>query len=81
MQLEPAFVLVVDVMSASKGVNTVVNCAGIAAATKTLGKKGPHPLDTFQKVCSYVFEPADLYRPCERQWCALLSAAWRCFRF
>lgn len=36
--------------SFGKGVNTVVNCAGIAAATKTLGKKGPHPLDTFQKV-------------------------------
>lgn len=31
-------------------VNTVVNCAGIAIATKTLSKKGPHPLQPFAEV-------------------------------
>jgi 3-hydroxyacyl-CoA dehydrogenase/3-hydroxy-2-methylbutyryl-CoA dehydrogenase len=30
--------------------NTVVNCAGIGAAEKTLGKKGPHSLDNFMRV-------------------------------
>ena len=30
-------------------VNTVVNCAGIAYAIKTLGKKGPHPQDAFDR--------------------------------
>ncbi|CAE7900763.1 scu, partial [Symbiodinium sp. KB8] len=29
--------------------NTVVNCAGVAPAIKVLGKKGPHPLDKFEK--------------------------------
>ena len=28
----------------------VVNCAGIAIAKTTLGKKGPHPLDAFSRV-------------------------------
>ena len=28
----------------------LVNCAGIAIATKTTGKEGPHPLDQFAKV-------------------------------
>ena len=27
-----------------------INCAGIAIATKVLGREGPHPLDSFQKV-------------------------------
>eukprot|EP00735_Rhodelphis_limneticus_P005432 TRINITY_DN1726_c0_g1::TRINITY_DN1726_c0_g1_i1::g.25124::m.25124 TRINITY_DN1726_c0_g1::TRINITY_DN1726_c0_g1_i1::g.25124 ORF type:complete len:270 (+),score=103.52,sp/O02691/HCD2_BOVIN/58.75/1e-96,adh_short/PF00106.20/3.5e-28,adh_short_C2/PF13561.1/6.1e-15,KR/PF08659.5/4e-14,Epimerase/PF01370.16/5e-05,3Beta_HSD/PF01073.14/0.00011,NAD_binding_10/PF13460.1/0.027 TRINITY_DN1726_c0_g1_i1:43-810(+) len=31
-------------------VNTVVNCAGIAIANKTLGKQGPHTLDAFRNV-------------------------------
>eukprot|EP00349_Pseudokeronopsis_sp_Brazil_P003522 CAMPEP_0202972030 /NCGR_PEP_ID=MMETSP1396-20130829/32810_1 /ASSEMBLY_ACC=CAM_ASM_000872 /TAXON_ID= /ORGANISM="Pseudokeronopsis sp., Strain Brazil" /LENGTH=255 /DNA_ID=CAMNT_0049702023 /DNA_START=53 /DNA_END=820 /DNA_ORIENTATION=+ len=31
-------------------VNFAVNCAGIAIASKTLSKKGPHPLAQFQKV-------------------------------
>jgi 3-hydroxyacyl-CoA dehydrogenase/3-hydroxy-2-methylbutyryl-CoA dehydrogenase len=31
------------------GVNTVVNCAGIAFAIRTLGKKGAHPLELFKK--------------------------------
>lgn len=30
-------------------VNTVINCAGIAIAQKTLSKKGPHSLDDFTK--------------------------------
>ena len=33
-------------------VNTVVNCAGIAYAIKTLGKKGPHPQDAFERTLS-----------------------------
>lgn len=28
----------------------VVNCAGVAIATRTLSKKGPHPLEEFMKV-------------------------------
>jgi hypothetical protein len=32
-------------------VNVVVNCAGIAVAQRVLGKKGPHSLDAFLKVC------------------------------
>ena len=31
-------------------VNAVVNCAGIAIAVKTIGRKGPHPLDAFERV-------------------------------
>lgn len=30
--------------------NAVVQCAGIGVAAKVLGKKGPHPLEQFQKV-------------------------------
>jgi NAD(P)-dependent dehydrogenase (short-subunit alcohol dehydrogenase family) len=30
--------------------NTALNFAGIAVAMKTLGKKGPHPLDLYRKV-------------------------------
>ena len=30
--------------------NCVVNCAGIGIAKRTLTKKGPHPLDEFQKI-------------------------------
>ncbi|QGZ62185.1 3-hydroxyacyl-CoA dehydrogenase [Paraburkholderia acidisoli] len=30
----------------------LVNCAGIAPAAKTVGKDGPHPLDTFSKTIS-----------------------------
>lgn len=28
----------------------LVNCAGIATATKTVGKDGPHPLDLYRKI-------------------------------
>lgn len=31
-------------------INVAVNCAGIAIATRTLSKKGAHPLDAFSKV-------------------------------
>merc|ERR1719162_75612 len=31
-------------------VNTVINCAGIGIAMKTVSKKGAHPLDKFQRV-------------------------------
>lgn len=30
-------------------INACVNCAGIAPAATTIGKKGPHPLHTFQQ--------------------------------
>ena len=32
------------------GIHGVVNCAGIAIGEKTVGKNGPHRLDTFSKV-------------------------------
>lgn len=32
------------------GLNILVNCAGIGAALKTVGKEGPHPLDIFERV-------------------------------
>lgn len=31
------------------GINTAVNCAGIALGIKTVGRDGPHPLPAFQK--------------------------------
>ena len=30
-------------------INAAINCAGIAVAKKTLSKKGPHPLDDFER--------------------------------
>ncbi len=33
-----------------KGINVLVNCAGIAIARKTIGKDGVHPLDLYKKV-------------------------------
>ncbi len=35
--------------SAMGKITATVNCAGIAPAATTIGKKGPHPLHTFQK--------------------------------
>ncbi len=32
------------------GVTTVVNCAGVGVAMRTVSKRGPHPLDQFQRV-------------------------------
>ncbi len=32
------------------GLQGVINCAGIAIASKVIGRDGPHPLDTFSKV-------------------------------
>ncbi len=32
------------------GLNVVVNCAGVAWASRTVGKEGPHPLDLFESV-------------------------------
>ena len=32
------------------GLNGLVNCAGVGPARKVLGRKGPHPLDEFNKV-------------------------------
>ncbi len=43
----------IDAATSAMGKVTVaVNCAGIAPAAKTLGREGPHPLDTFQSVIS-----------------------------
>ena len=30
------------------GLSAVVNCAGVGVAMRTLSKKGPHPLESFQ---------------------------------
>ena len=32
------------------GLNVAVNCAGIGIAKRTITKKGPHPLEDFQRV-------------------------------
>lgn len=43
------------VMAAAQSLGTLrglINCAGIAPASKTVGKDGPHPLDLFQRVVS-----------------------------
>ena len=40
----------VDAALESGGLHGLVNCAGVASAEKVLGKKGPHPLDSFTKV-------------------------------
>ncbi|MBB6448550.1 NAD(P)-dependent dehydrogenase (short-subunit alcohol dehydrogenase family) [Geomicrobium halophilum] len=45
--VENAFAHVVDTFG---HLNTVVNCAGIGSAEKTVGSKGPHDLQTFSKV-------------------------------
>lgn len=40
-----------DLMEKQYGVvNTVVSCAGIAVASRTLSKRGPHSLEDFTKV-------------------------------
>ncbi|WP_454720179.1 MULTISPECIES: 3-hydroxyacyl-CoA dehydrogenase [Cupriavidus] len=40
---------VVDAATALGRLAGLVNCAGIATASKTVGKNGPHPLDAFDK--------------------------------
>ncbi|MGE4368082.1 MAG: 3-hydroxyacyl-CoA dehydrogenase [Burkholderiaceae bacterium] len=43
----------IAVIEAAKKLGPVfglVNCAGVAPASRTVGKNGPHPLDLFQKV-------------------------------
>jgi NAD(P)-dependent dehydrogenase (short-subunit alcohol dehydrogenase family) len=37
-------------LSAFEGLHVLVNCAGIAIAEKTIGKEGPHRLDSFARV-------------------------------
>lgn len=37
-------------LSAFEGLHVLVNCAGIAVAEKTIGKEGPHRLDSFARV-------------------------------
>ena len=32
------------------GLSVAVNCAGIGIAKRTLTKKGPHPLEEFQRI-------------------------------
>ena len=41
---------IAGVLEAFKAIHVVVNCAGIASATRTLGRSGPMPLDNFQLV-------------------------------
>jgi NAD(P)-dependent dehydrogenase (short-subunit alcohol dehydrogenase family) len=41
---------VVDAALAMGPLRGLVNCAGIAIGQKTVGKDGPHPLDSFQRV-------------------------------
>lgn len=43
-------VQVVNAARAHAPLRVLVNCAGIAPAARTLGKEGPHPLDTFERV-------------------------------
>ncbi len=40
---------VVDAAVAMGTLRGLINCAGVAPAVKTVGKDGPHPLDTFQR--------------------------------
>ena len=40
---------VVDAAQKLGRLSGLVNCAGIAVASKTVGKNGPHPLDAFEK--------------------------------
>ena len=40
----------VNLALGSGNLRGAINCAGIAIATKVLGREGPHPLDSFQKV-------------------------------
>ena len=37
-------------VSSFGGLNGAVNCAGVGAPSKVLGKDGPHPLDVFQRI-------------------------------
>ena len=41
---------IASVIEAFGKLTTVVNCAGIAPASRVVGKKGAHPLDLFQRV-------------------------------
>ncbi|WP_193088925.1 3-hydroxyacyl-CoA dehydrogenase [Advenella sp. FME57] len=41
---------VVNAATAAGKLVGLINCAGIAPASRTVGKTGPHPLDLFQKV-------------------------------
>ena len=41
---------ITNTMKQFKAVHILVNCAGIGPPVKTLGKQGPHPLDTFKEV-------------------------------
>lgn len=40
---------IAQAMADMGGLNTAVNCAGIALGIKTVGRDGPHPLSAFQK--------------------------------
>ncbi|MBS9721121.1 3-hydroxyacyl-CoA dehydrogenase [Tianweitania sp. BSSL-BM11] len=47
---ESATAAVAEVVEKLGTPRVLVNCAGIVLAAKTLGKEGPHPLDTYRKV-------------------------------
>src|SRR5690554_2728167 len=40
----------IDAACAAGDLFGLINCAGIAPASRTVGRKGPHPLELFQKV-------------------------------
>ncbi|MDQ4128148.1 MAG: SDR family NAD(P)-dependent oxidoreductase, partial [Actinomycetota bacterium] len=41
---------VVDASLELGGLHGAVNCAGVAIAEKVLGREGPHPLESFERV-------------------------------
>lgn len=47
---EPDVLAAVNAAQALAPLRVAVSCAGIAPASRTLGKQGPHPLDLFRRV-------------------------------
>lgn len=46
---EIAVAAAIDAANATGELRVVVNCAGVAPAIKTVGRQGPHPLDSFER--------------------------------
>lgn len=40
---------IAQAQAAFSGLDVVVNCAGVVAASRTVGREGPHPLDLFER--------------------------------
>lgn len=47
---EDAVTRAIEIANADKTLRIIVNCAGVSDGTKTVSKKGPFPLDAFEKV-------------------------------